>query len=146
MALAAVARQMFADILPLIPVHGPFPAPASRALAQVCRALRRGTPRYRSHSRERRTRLRPIILEIGARLELMRRYDREVGPLLMSYDAIFEIGGGWGSFSRLLRNAGFETCTWSMICRTALSFQKLYLSLLSWRRCPAPCLTSAWPW
>jgi hypothetical protein len=47
----------------------------------------------------------PILIQHAYHL---RRYEVATGTSLIDCDVIFEVGGGYGSFCRLLRNAGFN--------------------------------------
>jgi hypothetical protein len=57
------------------------------------------------------------------------RYETATNKSLLNCDAIFEIGGGYGSFCRLLRNAGFSGLHVIYDLPHISSVQRLYLRL-----------------
>jgi hypothetical protein len=57
------------------------------------------------------------------------RYEALTGKSLIDCDAIFEIGGGYGSFCRLLKNAGFKGVHIIYDLPHVAAIQRLYLLL-----------------
>ncbi|MER8569637.1 hypothetical protein NKH85_28990 [Mesorhizobium sp. M0924] len=57
------------------------------------------------------------------------RYEAATGSSLIDCDVIFEIGGGYGSFCRLLRNHGFRGTHIIYDLPHVLSVQRLFLSM-----------------
>ena len=81
-----------------------------------------GTPR--NFSRDFGT--SPILVQHAYHLL---RYETATGKSLLDCDAIFEVGGGYGSFCRLLRNSGFKGLHVIYDLPHISSIQRLYLTL-----------------
>jgi hypothetical protein len=64
------------------------------------------------------------------------RYETATNKSLLNCDAIFEIGGGYGSFCRLLRNAGFSGLHIIYDLPHISSIQRLYLTLSGFTEVP----------
>ena len=64
------------------------------------------------------------------------RYERATNKSLLNCDVIFEIGGGYGSFCRLLRNAGFSGLHVIYDLPHISSIQRLYLTLSGFTEIP----------
>lgn len=70
----------------------------------------------------------PILVQHAYHLH---RYEAMTGrPFEGSHDVIFEVGGGYGSFCRLLRNAGFRGLHIILDLPPVSSIQRLYLGML----------------
>jgi len=81
-----------------------------------------GTPR--SLSRDFGT--SPILIQHAYHLY---RYELATGGSLIDCDIIFEVGGGYGSFCRLLRNSGFRGIHIIYDLPHVLSIQRLFLQM-----------------
>ena len=68
----------------------------------------------------------PILIQHAYHLL---RYEAVTGHSLVDCDVIFEIGGGYGSFCRLLKNAGFNGLHIIYDMPHVVAIQRLYLSL-----------------
>ncbi|AWN48660.1 hypothetical protein DK419_21770 [Methylobacterium terrae] len=68
----------------------------------------------------------PILVQHAYHLM---RYEQDTGRALTECDVIVEIGGGYGSFCRLLRNAGFEGLHVIYDLPHVSAIQRLYLGL-----------------
>jgi len=64
------------------------------------------------------------------------RYEKATGRSLLDCDLIFEVGGGYGSFCRLLQSAGFSGLHIIYDLPHVSSIQRLYLSLLGLQELP----------
>jgi hypothetical protein len=64
------------------------------------------------------------------------RYETATAKSLLDCDVIFEIGGGYGSFCRLLRNAGFAGLHMIYDLPHVSAIQRLYLSLSGFTEVP----------
>jgi hypothetical protein len=70
----------------------------------------------------------PILIQHAYHLL---RYEALTGRSLVDCDIIFEVGGGYGSFCRLLKNAGFRGLHLIHDLPHVAAVQRLYLSLSS---------------
>jgi hypothetical protein len=68
----------------------------------------------------------PILIQHAYHLL---RYEEATGQSLVDCDVIFEVGGGYGSFCRLLKNAGFNGLHVIYDIPHVSTIQRLYLAL-----------------
>lgn len=61
------------------------------------------------------------------------RYEQSTGHSLTDCDVIFEIGGGYGSFARLLKNAGFNGLHIIYDLPYVSAIQRMYLTTLGYK-------------
>jgi hypothetical protein len=64
------------------------------------------------------------------------RYETATNKFLLNCEAIFEVGGGYGSFCRLLRNSGFKGLHIIYDLPQMASIQRLYLNLSGFSEVP----------
>jgi glycosyltransferase involved in cell wall biosynthesis len=76
----------------------------------------------------------PILIQHAYHLF---RYERATHKALKDCDVIFEVGGGYGSFCRLLRNSGFSGLHVIYDLPHVSAIQRLYLSLSGFTEAPA---------
>jgi hypothetical protein len=69
----------------------------------------------------------PLLIQHAYHLKLYEDWTRHS---LIDTDVIVEFGGGYGSFARLLRNAGFNGCHIIYDLQHMLEIQRLFLTLL----------------
>ena len=68
----------------------------------------------------------PILVQHASHLQ---RYEAATGGSIIDCDVVFEIGGGYGSFCRVLRNSGFTGVHVIYDLPHISSIQRLYLAL-----------------